>query len=141
LQASWQETIDQPPPPGPSGDTVVRSLQRGEVGVSFFPNFSHEIHNEKDFVLVDRSFQAGDLCKRMVEDVQSGVVTGVTVEGRFEHAISGEPVEGWAKTEDLVVPVVADIGDYVVYNDWVGQVRCFELKLFFSVADNPPLLR
>ena len=76
----------------------------------------------------------------MVEDIQSGVVTRVTVEGRFEHAISGEPVEGWAKTEDLVVPVVADIGDYVVYDDWVGQARCFELSSYFLLLIIPPYL-
>jgi hypothetical protein len=93
-----------------------------------------EVHNEKDFILVDRTFQAGDICKRAVEDVQSGVVTNVKVEGRLEHAISGEPVPGWAVTEELVVPVVADIGDYVLCDDWVGQARIVKFK-FSGLAD------
>jgi len=107
----------------------MRPLERGEVGVSFFPLMNHEIHREKDFVLVDRSFQAGDLCKRTVEDVQSGVVTSVKVEGRLEHAINGEAIEGWTTAEQLKAPEVADVGDYVVFDDWVGQARNVEFRL------------
>lgn len=107
----------------------MRALQRGEVGVSFFPSGTRDILPESDFTLVDRSFQLGDYCKRSVDDVCSGVVTNVDVKGCLEHAISGVPVEEWKTIDDLEYPAEADIGDYVVYHDWIGQARIVKFEL------------
>lgn len=100
----------------------MRPLQHGEVGVSFISDGGErEILPESDLKLVDRSFQPGDYCKRSVEDVCSGVVVAVKVKGRLEHAISGEQVEGWWTVDDIEDKPDAEIGDYVIFEDWVGQ--------------------
>jgi ubiquitin-conjugating enzyme E2 O len=101
----------------------MRPLEKGEVGVSFFPNGIREILPEPEFTLVDRMFQPGDLCKRSIDDVRSGVITSVDVKGRLEHAISGEPVPDWKSMNDIETPADVDIGDYVAYDNWIGQVR------------------
>lgn len=101
----------------------MRPLQHGEVGVSFFPNGAREILPESNFVLIDRSFQPGDLCKRSIDDVRSGVVTGVDIKARLVHAISGEPIEGWRSLHEFKKSTTTEIGDYVLCDDWVGQVR------------------
>ena len=101
----------------------MRPLEKGEVGVSFFPNGIREILPESEFTLVDRMFQPGDLCKRSIDDVRSGVITSVDVKGRLEHAISGEPVPDWKSMSDIETPADVDIGDYVAYDNWIGQVR------------------
>lgn len=67
--------------------------------------------------------QPGDYCKRSIDDMRSGVVLGMHVRGRLAHVISGEPVEGWKSIDDLQEKRRAEIGDYVAYDDWVGQVR------------------
>ncbi|KAI0068302.1 hypothetical protein BV25DRAFT_1911299 [Artomyces pyxidatus] len=117
----WHDADDAPPPPD-NVDPLMRPLQRGEVGVSFFPNGVRDILPESEFTLVDRMFQPGDLCKRKLDDVTSGVITGVDVKGRLEHAISGEPVPGWKNMVDVESPADIDVGDYVAYDDWIGQV-------------------
>lgn len=100
----------------------MRQLQQGEVGVSFFPNGARDILPESNFILVDRSFQPGDLCKRSIEDVRSGVVTSVDTTARLAHAISDEPIEGWKGLHEFKKSATAEIGDYVLCDDWVGQV-------------------
>lgn len=100
----------------------MRPLEKGEVGVSFFPNGIREILPESEFTLVDRMFQPGDLCKRSIDDVRSGVITSVDVKGRLEHAISGDPVPDWKSMNDIETPADVDIGDYVAYDNWIGQV-------------------
>jgi hypothetical protein len=101
---------------------MMRQLQPGEVGVSFLDGAERNILPESDLRLIDRTIPPGDFCKRSIDDVRSGVVINTRVKGRLEHAISGEPVEGWKTLEDLESRADAEIGDYVVYDDWIGQV-------------------
>lgn len=103
----------------------MRPLQRGEVGVSFLSEAvdKREILPESELRLLDRTSQPGDFVKRNVDDIQSGVILDVRVKSRLEHVISKEPVDGWKTLEDLNTDRAAEIGDYVVYDDWVGQVR------------------
>ena len=89
------------------------------------PNGAREIVHEKELRLLDRAFQLGDYCKRSFDDLQSGVIIDVKVKSRFEHAISHEDVPGWFTTEDLKEKTVGEIGDYVAYDDWIGQVSSF----------------
>ncbi|KAI9513052.1 hypothetical protein F5148DRAFT_463736 [Russula earlei] len=117
----WHDSDDTPPPQD-QHDPLMRPLEKGEVGVSFFPNGIREILPESEFTLVDRMFQPGDLCKRSIDDVRSGVITSVDVKGRLEHAISGEPVPDWKSMNDIETPADVDIGDYVAYDNWIGQV-------------------
>jgi ubiquitin-conjugating enzyme E2 O len=101
----------------------MRPLQHGEVGVSFLTNGGErEILLEPALRLVDRTLNAGDFCKRNIDDVCSGVVTNLHVRGRVEHAITGEQVEGWWTMDDLWHKADADIGDHAIYDDWIGQV-------------------
>lgn len=101
----------------------MRPLTRGEVGVSFLPGGLREIVLESNYELVDRNFQAGDYCKRSVDDVRSGVVVTTHAQARLVHAISGESVRGWRNVKDLRHAASVNAGDYVVYDDWIGQVR------------------
>ncbi|KAK1228645.1 hypothetical protein PQX77_008239 [Marasmius sp. AFHP31] len=109
--------------PSPLMDPLSRPLERGEVGVSFLSEGGRrEIIPEIDLKLLDRTLQPGDFCKRSVDDLRSGVIKKARVRGHVEHVISGEPVEGWKTLEDIRFRRDAEIGDYVVYDDWFGQV-------------------
>ncbi|EIM92129.1 uncharacterized protein STEHIDRAFT_47908 [Stereum hirsutum FP-91666 SS1] len=118
---SWHDAEDVPLPPDHL-DPLMRPLKRGEVGVSFFSGGARDILPESMFTLVDRMFQPGDLCKKSINDVQSGVVTSVDVRARLDHAISGEHVPGWKTMDDIESPADVDIGDYVTYDHWIGQL-------------------
>ena len=101
----------------------MRPLKHGEVGVSFLSDGDErEILPESALRLIDRTLGVGDYCKRNIDEVCSGVVTDVHVRGRVEHVITGEEVDGWWSRDDLEYKSEAEIGDHVIYNDWVGQV-------------------
>jgi ubiquitin-conjugating enzyme E2 O len=104
-------------------DPLMRPLTAGEVGVSWLTENAREILSESELQLLDRTLQPGDLCKQSVEDIRSAVVTAIHTKCRIEHVISKESVEGWKTSDDFHHRSDAEIGDYVVYNDWVGQVR------------------
>ncbi len=53
---------------------------------------------------------------------QPGIIS-IDVRGRVEHAISSEPIPGWKSMNEVECYIDVDMGDYIVYNDWVGQVR------------------
>ncbi|KAL5535685.1 hypothetical protein ACEPAF_3779 [Sanghuangporus sanghuang] len=124
---------------GPTMDPLLRPLKRGEVGVSFFPNNMREILPESSFRLLDRPMQAGDLCKRSFEDVQSAVVTDVHV--RFKgslkvaHAVSRIKLEDWKSVDDIKEFDDIAVGDFVVYNDWVGQIQEFFDESVIQTSD------
>ncbi|KAF8078774.1 hypothetical protein FPV67DRAFT_1466416 [Lyophyllum atratum] len=118
----WHDPEDVPSPNAFS-DPMMRPLQPGEVGVSFLADGGErEILPESELRLVDRAIQPGESCKRTIDDLQSGIVNNVHVKGRLEHVISGEPVEGWKTLDELEHRMDAEIGDYVVYDNWIGQV-------------------
>ncbi|KAG1749838.1 uncharacterized protein EDB91DRAFT_1109926 [Suillus paluster] len=118
----WHDAEDIPPLPSPFMDPLMRSLDRGEIGVSFFPGGVRDIVPESDYELVDRTFQSGDYCKRSVDDVRSGVVTSIEAQARLVHAISGEKVQDWRDVKEVRRATDVDGGDYVIYDDWIGQV-------------------
>jgi len=102
---------------------MMRQLLPGEVGVSFLGDGGErEILPESGLRLIDRTIPPGDFCKRSIDDVRSGVVLNARVKGRIEHVISGEPIDGWRTLDELESRADAEIGDYVVYDDWIGQV-------------------
>lgn len=123
-------------------DPLLRPLKHGEVGVSFYPGGKREILQESELQLVDRMYQPGDLLKKSIDDPRAGIVTGyarprhfqtskclryhcsIEVKGRLEHTISGEEIPGWKSSDDVECSFEVDMGDYVVYNDWIGQVSC-----------------
>ena len=69
------------PPEQLAQDPLLRPLEYGEVGVSFYPtnggpdHHHREILPEAKLTLVDRMYQPGDFLKRSIDDVRSGVVT------------------------------------------------------------------
>lgn len=126
-QRCWHDAEDAPPPVPPT-DPLMRPLAYGEVGVTYLSRDmagQREIFHERDLQLVDRILQPGDYCKRSIDDVQSGVVLNFKTKARIVHAISGEEVPGWYTRDDMEDRVYADTGDYVMYDDWIGQVRSF----------------
>jgi len=121
-QRCWHDAEEIPYSPA-SEDPLMRALQPGEVGVSFLTeDGERDILLETELKLVDRTVHPGEFCKRAIDEVQSGVVIDIHVKSRLEHAISREIVEGWKTLDDLMTRVDAEIGDYVVFDDWVGQV-------------------
>lgn len=76
----------------------------------------------QEAVLVDRSFHVGDYCKQQIQDMMSGVVLDLEVHAKLKHAISGVELEGFHNIEDLDPYTELDVGDYVIHDDWVGQV-------------------
>ncbi|KAF9015536.1 hypothetical protein BDQ17DRAFT_1341239 [Cyathus striatus] len=101
----------------------MRPLKHGEVGVTFIMNGGErEILQESELRLVDRTLQPGDYCKRTVDDVRSAVVTQLKVRARLQHVVTGESLDGWYTVNDVVQRSDAEVGDYVLYEDWVGQV-------------------
>ena len=54
--------------------------------MSYFPRPVREIISEDKLTLVDRMYQPGDLLKRSVDDVRSGIVTGCVLE--FIHSFA-----------------------------------------------------
>ena len=123
LQRCWHDTDDMPPLNAPGLDPLLRPLNRGEVGVSFFPDNRREIRPETDFNLVDRFFQPGDVCKRDIHDVQSGVVASVDVQFQVAHVITNRVVDKWMSIKDVKAFTDIAVGDYVACDDWIGQVR------------------
>ncbi|KAJ7492773.1 hypothetical protein FB451DRAFT_549529 [Mycena latifolia] len=126
----WHDAEDVAPQT-PFSDPLMRPLHQGEVGVSFYRDepdsntrreFDRQILPELDLVLVDRTFHPGDFCKRSIDDLRSGVVTRARVNGRCEHVVSGERLEGWTSLDQLSDRTYAEVGDYVTCDDWVGQV-------------------
>lgn len=100
-----------------------RALEPGEIGISLMLTGVHEIVRETDYYLVDRSMQPGDIVKRSVHDVQSGVILESKVEVKLEHAVSMAQYAGWVWSDELENATEVYIGDYVLYDDWVGQIE------------------
>ncbi|KAJ7042399.1 hypothetical protein C8F04DRAFT_1207920 [Mycena alexandri] len=118
-QRCWHDA-EEVAPQTPFSDPLMRPLRQDEVGVSFYRNepdsntrreFDRQILPESDLILVDRTFHPGDFCKRTIEDVRSGVVLKARVNGRCYTAL-----------EELSDRTYAEVGDYVTYDDWIGQL-------------------
>ncbi len=101
LQRCWHDSEGLVIPEQLLQDPLLRPLKPGEIGVSFFPSQDREITSDSKFKLVDRPFQTGDVCKRRVEDVQSGVVKSVNTNFKAAHVISKEVVKDWLTKEDI----------------------------------------
>ncbi|KAG9019315.1 hypothetical protein FRB90_004028 [Tulasnella sp. 427] len=119
----WHDSESAPPPPALANDPLNRALIPGEIGVSYMVSGQHEIAPESDYYLIDRSLQPGDLVKRNVHDVQSGVVLETNVEVKLEHAVSQVQYGGWVAASELENTTEVYVGDYIIHNDWVGQVE------------------
>ncbi|ELU39894.1 ubiquitin-conjugating enzyme domain-containing protein [Rhizoctonia solani AG-1 IA] len=119
---SWHDADDQVSPLNPS-DPLELPLKKGEFGITDIEHRTRHIVPESEYELVDRTFRVGDVCKRGIDDVASAVVLEVRCELRLKHAISGVPVEGWIPGEEVENKPGVMLGDYVVCNDWVGQVE------------------
>lgn len=123
----------------------MRPLTPGEIGVSFLPSgrveptcsplpcIPHptlhsgrkEILPESEFTLVDRSLHPGDVCKRSFDDVRSGIVVNAESTFRLFHAISGTFIPQRVSFRDVVPSIKFVVGDFVIYDNWVGQVRSY----------------
>ena len=136
-QRCWHD-VEDIPPQADQYDPLMRALQHGEAGVSWFPNGRREILPETELFLIDRIFQPGDLCKRRIDDVRAGVIADVLVRSFLSHSVSNVHVPQSFEPSEIVNPPECDIGDYVVYNDWIGQVCMLpmhiHLKTYYSLG-------
>ncbi|KAJ7293424.1 hypothetical protein C8J57DRAFT_1551895 [Mycena rebaudengoi] len=118
----WHDAEDVAPQT-PFTDPLMRPLNQGEVGVSFYgETVDRKILPESELVLVDRVFHPGDFCKRSIDDLRSGVVLNARVNGRVEHVVSGDRLDRWVTLDELADRTYAEVGDYVAYDDWIGQL-------------------
>lgn len=67
-------------------------------------------------------FQPGDVCKRDLQSVKAGVIIACETEAKLEHAVTGVPLPGWHHSSELEPANDIFAGDFVVLDDWVGQV-------------------
>lgn len=120
-QRSWHDADDQSPALNPA-DPLDRPLKRGEFGITDIELRTRHIVPESEYELVDRTFRVGDVCKRGIDDVASAVVLDVTCELKLRHAISGIEVGVWVDGAEVESKPGVMLGDYVICDDWVGQV-------------------
>ncbi|EKM83554.1 hypothetical protein AGABI1DRAFT_117056 [Agaricus bisporus var. burnettii JB137-S8] len=119
----WYDTEDDAPPEDNFPDPYFRPLKDGEFVVVLASDHSkRDIVTEPKIHLVDRVLRLGDFCKRAHDDVRSGVVLDARVRARLAHVISGEEVQGWKTMDDVEERTCLELGDYVAYDDWVGQI-------------------
>lgn len=118
---SWHDADDQPP--FNPADPLERPLKKGEFGITDIEHRTRHIAPESEYELVDRTFRVGDVCKRGIDDVASAVVLEVHCELRLKHAISGIEVKEWISGDEVENKPGVMLGDYVVCDDWVGQVE------------------
>ncbi|GJJ10039.1 hypothetical protein Clacol_004265 [Clathrus columnatus] len=120
----WHDSEDYPPvhPESPI-DPILRPLSPGEIVVSFFPTHWRDIVLESDFDLVDRNFQIGDVCKKDIQAVESGVIVASEVQAKVSHVITHVPLEGWFESQRFETANDIFIGDFVVLDDWIGQIE------------------
>ena len=109
---------------------LPRPLEEGEFLVSFFAGHTvSEIKSASELRVLDRNLRTGDICKRAgSDDPQSGAVIDARVKARLVHAISGKETPGWKTKVDLEFPRQPDVGEYVTYDNWIGQVFTFLLS-------------
>ena len=82
-------------------------------------------------LLVDRGLAVGDVVKRHPSDAQSGTVIRTTVECTLQPICLGPGIHPWPYTEELFqvsgeeLRLIEDYteGDYVIYHNWIGEVR------------------
>ena len=111
----------------------MRNLKLGEVGVAYHPMGRREICSEDEFELLDRTFRPGSVCKRFQDDTMSGVVLSTNVNIRVQHAITHEPLDRWVPLNETNPGHELEIGDHIIYDNWVGQVRLsLSLLIYFS---------
>ncbi|KAJ3573658.1 hypothetical protein NP233_g2277 [Leucocoprinus birnbaumii] len=108
----------------PFAPPPTRPLKEGEFSVSFYAERTQcEIKTASDLRVVDRTMRTGDICKRAgSDDPQSGVVVDARVKSRLAHAISGKEIPGWKTQADYELTPQPENGEFVTYDDWIGQV-------------------
>ena len=119
LQRCWYEGNDSTPI---SDDPLMRNLKPGEVGVAYYPMGRREICSEDEFGLLDRTFRPGSVCKQFQEDSMSGIVLSTDVQLRLQHAITHELLDRWVSLDETNPGHELEIGDHIIYDDWVGEV-------------------
>jgi len=53
----------------------------------------------------------------------SGIVLSTEVHVRVQHAITHELLDRWVALNETNPGHELEIGDHIIYDDWVGQVR------------------
>ena len=103
----------------------MRNLNPGEVGVAYYPMGRREICPEDEFELLDRTFRPSSVCKSLQDDSMSGIVLSTSVHVRVQHAITHELLDRWVSLDETNPGHELEIGDHIIYDDWVGQVGLF----------------
>ncbi len=81
-----------------------------------------QIVPESTLKLRQRDFMIGDIVKRSLMNVESGVVTGTSHDVRLTKLITGEILPNWVPFDKLKSSLILDLKDKVVYDEWLGSV-------------------
>lgn len=107
----------------PESNSGFRSLKQGEVVVSFLgKDYPQGLCWESMCTVLDRVLEPGNVCKRNIEDPESAIVDRVSTEFRPCHNISEHTILQWYTKNDVEYSLYLNLGDYVIYDDWTGQV-------------------
>ena len=90
---------------------------------------------------VNSMFNIGDVCKRSLKHIESGIVVEHKMKLKLEHVLSKQRIDHDVPDEDVQNVIRIVNGDHVVANNWVGVVEeVFEEALVES-SDQADLIR
>jgi hypothetical protein len=82
--------------------------------------------NGSDLKLVDRSFQVGDICKKVEHDtasLMSGIVVGIDMNLTVEAVATKETIDEPVSSITARPIACLRVGDHVVHGNWLGVVE------------------
>ncbi|KAL8813294.1 MAG: hypothetical protein Q9200_000364 [Gallowayella weberi] len=130
----------------------TRLAPKGYAVLKILPLKFELLVNEDDLVLLDRYFSRGDVVKRNPTDVQSGTVIGTTCSCTLRPHIlftqegqkkdldikfaSNDPQIENVDARRLQPYLPLNIGDTVLYDDWIGTVEDVSQAVSVRMEDN-----
>lgn len=78
---------------------------------------------ESTLLLFHREFPTGDCVKRSLTAVESAIVLSSRSEVQAEHVITEERIRSWIPYEDLELAIPVEVGDHVIYDEWIGIIH------------------
>ena len=78
---------------------------------------------ESSLSLRQRNFLVGDVVKRSLLHVESGIVIDSEHEVRLTKLIVGDILPGWIPFDKLKSSLILEVKDKVIYDEWFGTIE------------------
>lgn len=137
LRTGTHESQHPPPPPPPvypsdafpsaTSHPIDRPIPKNHVGVSMLfarpplaegevppPDYSDnplQVRHEKEYELLDRLLQPGDIVKFSHLNPESGIVTAVDIACKLRHVLTHEKLDEWVSHKLLEGAMKVEVGD------------------------------